>query len=349
MPYNHLHAEGRGDIQSAYDRYSAAVVVEIGMLTQDRVRELLDYNPETGSLLWGASAGRKLESRKAGCVRNGHVTVAIDKTIYSASRIVWLYVHGAWPTNTLRFNDKNPLNLRISNLREAMPNSVRRAAQIAKNEERKAARESTEGRSISQDTLKRLLDYDANTGVFMWREPGQGRMLDRPAGTVWDTGYRYIHIYGQDYQASRLAWLYVHGEFPAGRIKFDDGDPGNLRFSNLRLGRTTAEQNQLFHARHPEANRRATLSKYDGLTPAAFDALLAGQGGVCAICGGAETAVRHGKVREFCVDHDHADDKVRGVLCSDCNRGLGLFADDPSILRAAAAYLERHATQKAAA
>ena len=203
---------------------------------------------------------------------------------------------------------------------------------------------------LSQEMLKDLLFYDDETGVFMWRKAGQGRAMDRPAGTVWKDGYRYIHVLGQDYQSSRLAWLYVHGEFPAGRIKFDDGDPGNLRIANLRLGRTTAEANDLFRARHPDAGRKAHLSRYDGLTPTAFAAMLAGQGGVCAVCQGAETALRHGKVREFCVNHDHSDNKVRGILCSDCNRGLGLFADNPSRLRAAADYLDRHATkQKAAA
>ena len=349
MPENNLQTALESGMQHAYGRDCVADVVEIGMLTQARVQELLNYDAETGGLTWTAAAGGKLAGRRAGCVRNGHITVAIDRTIYSATRIVWLYVHGFWPTIPIRFNDENSLNLRSDNLRQALPNSARRAEQISKNKARKHLREVTEGRALTQEMLKDVLDYDPETGVFSWRQSGQGRVLGQQAGTVWNTGYRYVHIFGTDYQAARLAWLYMTGDFPAGRVKFDDKEPTNLRFSNLRLGRTTAEHNRLFNTRHPEAARRSQLSKYDGLTPAAYEAMLAGQGGGCGICGSAETATRHGRVREFCVDHDHADNKVRGVLCSDCNRGLGLFDDQPDRLRAAAAYLERHAMKKVAA
>ena len=50
----------------------------------------------------------------------------------------------------------------------------------------------------------------------------------------------------------------------------------------------------------------------------------------CVICGAAETLV---------VDHDHATGKIRGMLCNHCNRGLGHFRDDPTLLEFAAQYL----------
>jgi predicted nucleic acid-binding Zn ribbon protein len=74
-----------------------------------------------------------------------------------------------------------------------------------------------------------------------------------------------------------------------------------------------------------------------GITPAEYVALLESQGGRCAVC---RTDVPGGK-GGWHVDHDHATGRVRGVLCNNCNQGLGRFMDDPTRLRAALGYLER--------
>jgi hypothetical protein len=90
--------------------------------------------------------------------------------------------------------------------------------------------------------------------------------------------------------------------------------------------------------RNPDQQREYNRFRLYRLTTADFDAMLAAQGGVCAICG---TTDWRGKGNRPCVDHDHATGAVRGILCTNCNNGLGRFADDPARLRAAVAYLER--------
>jgi hypothetical protein len=63
------------------------------------------------------------------------------------------------------------------------------------------------------------------------------------------------------------------------------------------------------------------------------------QNNVCAICKQSETSVIRGKVIAMPVDHDHTTGKVRGLLCTKCNRGLGLFRDNIGFLKSAISYL----------
>lgn len=71
-----------------------------------------------------------------------------------------------------------------------------------------------------------------------------------------------------------------------------------------------------------------------------YDAMLSAQHGRCAICL-ADRPARSRRFTHFAVDHNHTTDKIRGLLCFDCNRGLGNFKDDPQLLLTAALYLER--------
>jgi hypothetical protein len=89
----------------------------------------------------------------------------------------------------------------------------------------------------------------------------------------------------------------------------------------------------------PEVKRRARDAYYrrtHGISADDFDRMLAEQHGRCAICGRApeREAAMH-------VDHDHVDGHVRGLLCIDCNQGIGKLREDPSILLRAVVYLRQ--------
>jgi len=70
-----------------------------------------------------------------------------------------------------------------------------------------------------------------------------------------------------------------------------------------------------------------------GVSRAQYEAMLESQGGMCAICGGPPG------VRSLAVDHDHETKRVRGLLCSGCNTGIGGLRENPELLGRAIDYL----------
>jgi hypothetical protein len=87
----------------------------------------------------------------------------------------------------------------------------------------------------------------------------------------------------------------------------------------------------------PEAAKRVTtdwsLRQMYGITLEEKLAMLAAQGGVCALC-------RQARSKRWHLDHNHLTGKRRGILCSQCNSLLGMAADDLGILQAAIEYLK---------
>jgi hypothetical protein len=111
---------------------------------------------------------------------------------------------------------------------------------------------------------------------------------------------------------------------------------------------------QSMRTRDPERHRRAKLAAIQrqrqnnpdrfwavelrrsfGLTIEQYRALLASQGGGCAVCG----ALANPDGRRLAVDHDHTSGEVRGILCTPCNWAIGGMRDSPARLEAAAEYL----------
>lgn len=121
--------------------------------------------------------------------------------------------------------------------------------------------------------------------------------------------------------------------------------PGNFRWEE-QIG--IAEEAKAYARAWHQANKRTTkgqnLKRAYGITIDDYEKMEAEQGHVCAICGKTERAVdRHSQLpRRLAVDHDHTTGKIRGLLCGDCNKGLGHFYDNPDLLELAIGYLRKH-------
>lgn len=88
---------------------------------------------------------------------------------------------------------------------------------------------------ISAARLRELLDYDAETGVFRWRETRCGRaMAGAVAGRAEAGGYWTIHVDGRRYKAHRLAWLHQTGEWPPDEVDHINTVKADNRWINLR-------------------------------------------------------------------------------------------------------------------
>lgn len=105
----------------------------MSLLTAERAREMLDYNPETGVFVWktrplshfkseaNQTTWNKKCSGKVAGHRDaiGYVSIRIDRKPYGAHRVAWLMMTGSWPSDKIDHRDLDRSNNKFANLREA--------------------------------------------------------------------------------------------------------------------------------------------------------------------------------------------------------------------------------------
>lgn len=114
---------------------------------------------------------------------------------------------------------------------------------------------------LSQEDIKAILDYDPGTGVFRWKIQQSNSIKSGDVAGYIDDGYRKISIFGAEYKAHRVAWVWMTGEWPVDQVDHRNRDRSDNRWSNLRQA-TTAENKQ---------NQKIYKNNTSGLTGVTFD------------------------------------------------------------------------------
>ena len=97
----------------------------MNIISPDRVRDVFDYLPETGEIVWKNRSelslkwNNKMVGKIAGTKTKSGVVVSFEGNKYFAHRIVWCLVTGQWPCSMIDHKDTNNLNNRFANLRLA--------------------------------------------------------------------------------------------------------------------------------------------------------------------------------------------------------------------------------------
>jgi hypothetical protein len=89
-------------------------------ISQSQLKEVLDYNRETGVFTWAVNVGsRAKKGRVTGCVNDrGYVLIQYKGKVYGAHRLAWLYVHGELPKHEIDHINHNKEDNSIANLRD---------------------------------------------------------------------------------------------------------------------------------------------------------------------------------------------------------------------------------------
>ena len=119
-----------------------------------------------------------------------------------------------------------------------------------------------------------------------------------------------------------------------------DGKSYRCKSCDYKARKGYQERNRERYAKNLRDTRLRNLYNIE---PKDYELMLKEQAGCCAICGKPkeDNKVR-GKLLYLAVDHDHKTGKVRGLLCNQCNRGLGMLGDTKEALMRAHDYLDCH-------
>lgn len=164
------------------------------MITQERLKQLLDYDPDTGEFTWKLDrSGTVLAGSVAGTVKSsGYIDIRVDGKLYKAHRLAWLYFYGYLPEYFIDHINNNRRDNKIINLRSA---------------------------SKLQNSHNRLTNNSSKSkikGLSCWRSGNNFYWSARVR--IGDNRLQKIFAYNEEGKKDGIAWLEAtrrlhHGDF----------------------------------------------------------------------------------------------------------------------------------------
>ncbi len=346
-------------------------------LTHERLLEVLDGDPATGSFVWKVARSNRVRvGSRAGVkhIPSGGRYISIDNEKFMAHRLMFFYVNKRWPNTDVRPVDGDYDNCAILNLievsrvelahrREKQSNNTSGYLGVSKTVRGKwqanitwnykqislgANFETAEAAAeMQQEAVARLKSaYSQQDCERILRELATWK----GQRTAWRFLNRYHpkHLWMSfeafcadvfDVPVMRYAMVPIDMTRPIGPGNFQWAFPTNATRTSKE---GIAAHNRARRERQGDYLRDKDFRKKYGIDFAEYQRMLLAQKGVCAICEQPETKLQDGAIRMLSVDHSHTTGAVRGLLCANCNMAIGYACDDVTILEKAIAYLERH-------
>lgn len=200
------------------------------MITQEQVKHLFDYCPESGDLIWKSPNKSEFVGKKAGWNTISGVRLEFSKKTHVAHALIFIYMTGEKPSH-IRHKDGDKLNNKWENLVDASV-SV----------------------EITQELIRDHFLYTPETGEFCRVKAEYGfpkEMLNKPIATQAQDGYINCSFNGKRYPIHRLIFMWMEGYWPKyvdhkNHVKHDN------RWDNLR--EATHSQNGQNQLRKPGKN-----------------------------------------------------------------------------------------------
>lgn len=347
------------------------------MPTHEYVTSVLGYDPETGVFSWKVSNSNRIKvGDRAGVVaRNGRRYINVGHEKIMAHRLAWFYVHGHWPSADIKQINGDYDDCSIGNLREQRRSETASNRRVSANSKSGHAGVTWDSRRkkwqvhITRDYKAVGLGYfddlelaiaarrDAMNGLHSNVTPeerqAKAHAIDRRRRqrTAWKRIPNPAWPSFEDFCAdvghipeTQMKIVAINDTLPVG--------PGNWRWSlppekkyDFKTAEGRAQYGRDHRQNNPRHYRDRELRKKFKIGNEEYDRMVATQGNVCAICKGGENTIRKGRKLHLAVDHDHGTGAIRGILCSGCNKAIGMMCDDIDTLQNAIDYLRRHAAQ----